>query len=84
MVQRGICIDILFVFCAGNSGLHSQNARRIMHQDELAMSISKWSSSATDSIALNEWQEEAMDNALHKSFQLIQGPPGRSLLDTTL
>ena len=33
----------------------------------------------TGSMSLNEWQEEAMDKALCKSFQLIQGPPGNEL-----
>ena len=62
-------------YVAGKSSFY-KDAKRITDSDELAKSISKWSSPVTASISLNEWQNEAMDIALRKPFQLIQGPPG--------
>ena len=72
---NGVVLDSCFFVCAGKSSFY-EYAEHIVESDELAKSISKWSSPVVGSISLNEWQEEAMDKALRKPFQLIQGPPG--------
>ena len=55
----------------------------IIGEDELVKSISKWDPEAesekTAPTVLNTGQEEAMDEAIHKPFQLIQGPPGKQV-----
>ena len=51
-----------------------------MKTDKLAESISEWSSDSSgvhDPKFLNKWQKKAMEMALDKPFQLIQGPPGK-------
>ena len=50
----------------------------------MARCISLWSHSKPDNkITLNQWQEEAMDKAIAKPFQLIQGPPGNQYTYST-
>ena len=51
------------------------HARRIADRDELAKSISKWSTREGEDIKLNGSQWTAMNKSFSRSFQLIQGPP---------
>ena len=51
-----------------------------MKTDKFTESISEWSSDSSgvhDPKFLNKWQKKAMEMALDKPFQLIQGPPGK-------
>lgn len=52
--------------------------RNIVAADDLATSISKWAPEPTGGPGkvLNGGQKRAMDMALGRKFQLIQGPPG--------
>jgi hypothetical protein len=56
-----------------------RESQRIVSMDDMALSISKWAPESTmgqDEVTLNEGQEQAMNMALGRQFQLIQGPPG--------
>ena len=45
---------------------------------ELATSISKWSTKLSKkTVSINEGQNDAINLALKRPFQLIQGPPGK-------
>ena len=48
----------------------------VVDEDPFVKSISQWSSEPGKK--LNKGQEHAMDLALKKPFQLIQGPPGKT------
>ncbi len=76
MSQEAENSKLLFFFSLGLNSSCKQ-AKAIAEKDELAKCISMWTSLGRDHRTfLNEWQNEAMDKALQKPFQLIQGPPG--------
>ena len=58
-----------------------KESRSIARQDVLAFSLSKWATpEPPEAKELNDGQKKAMDLALSKPFQLIQGPPGMCMI----
>ena len=57
---------------------YTTGAATIVENDVLARSISKWIPSSAEGTQkkLNGGQMVAMNKAIYKTFQLIQGPPG--------
>ncbi len=55
---------------------HTKDIANIIKKDELATSLSKWEPPSESSLFLNDGQKRAMEQAIMKEFQLIQGPPG--------
>ncbi len=61
--------------------VYSGRNGQIPVEDDFAKSISKWNSDSPrrKNVTLNERQVTAMKHAWTRSFQLIQGPPGKSI-----
>lgn len=68
-------------FC--DTGFQSVQALRILTQQELSTATSIWPFQKRSRGArkkLNEYQKKALNIACNNSFALIQGPPGKEMV----